>query len=851
METAMKRLEVVEDVEGKITTRAEREWPKPKKDSSAGYDSEDLIDYHALLIIVLSLILCTTSYFYLNDSYYFIYSNPIHAWCLLIVGIILVSKLSSLFETSMLKLLSLTSGTRVWKVYYYAQAMQSILSSLITVAFIYYLRYFSSHFQWDYSLIAWFDPLLKFSLLLSICIFLRGLFVKHLTYIVNEQRYTKAVTDLLFKSRVLARLCDREAFQPIPNMNQPVIMVQSAADEPANIPLAELDNLETSKAKKPKKKKAPAAAEANKPHALYEMFSRLRDWNESVADQMLPGGTGRGFFSSEKLAIAKSKLLFENVDRDHKNFLTISDFRAFFPHETALRAFKLFFPPKTFQLVKTKRQEEALPSKEPPAPFNLLHDNAESQNNEGKSEEIEGKTPKKKKVSKKAKKTEDSSISRSKSMGALNKAGETGSESESRTSLSLLQDLNNPSEDDNKDIPIKKGKKPKKTIKISENKPILTEGNVLEDVITPAEQQEDEEEGSAPSNALLSSLSSATKAKKKGKTAGSVAKRAKLDFEAHIQSLKLTYEQLEARILGFHSSRQALSRQLRDLDGLADVMESLTSMIFYVIIALLCVIVFDEHIQPLMFALSTMLLSMTFIFADTLKNIFKAIILIFAVKPYQVGDRVNIGKNKFRVHSIQLLTTTFKDLQNKINIMPNSTLSNMLILNLSRSGTVVMKMKLNIAFNTPATKLAILRQHMLQHIVARPAEWKPSVSMHLASLSLNTNTVAISVLCSHLATYTQVAHWKKSKTELTHCMREKIIELGISWSNPQHSIQIINNSANLSCSLKELAEANNNGFSLDVKHINPITGQIEGKLLPASSADSPTTENTTTQLLSQ
>lgn len=888
--------------------------PKPKKDSNQSLDSEDLFDWHSFLIVSLSVIIGTCGYNYLNDPYYYIYSNPVHSWCFLVIGAILINKISYLLETAVLKLLSITSGTRVWKVYYYAQAMQSILSSLITVAFCYYFRYFSNQFIWDYNLTSWFDPLLKFWFVLTVCIFIRGLFTKHLTYIINEQRYTKAVTDLIFKARVLARLCDREAYQPIPAPGETITQSldlnnaenYQSEDIAANNkpPTIKIESAEESKesavemvkaAVKPKKKKVKTkVSSSSKPHALYEMFSRLRDWNESVADD-LPGGTGRGFFSSEKIAVAKAKLLFQNVDREKRGYLTINDFRAFFPNETALRAFKLFFPPKTFKLVKTKKHEANLPSKEPPAPFNMIVTGdkvLDAKSTEKKKKKVvkkkEGEetntTKKKLKAKEKTaatteeEKTNDettrptsseivrvATISRSKSSPALNESDKLGDSAtgEGRTSLSLLLEAprsqSSQIEELSSDFDTEEDSKSDQ-LKWSSSSEILTEGNVLEDVTTTVE---DEEEGSSKPQSVASEAANAItstgasilaaagitskKKKKKVPTAGSLTKQAKADFESHIQSLKLTEDQLEARILGFCSSRQTLSRQLRDLDGLADVMASLTQMIFYVVIALVCVIVFDEHIQPLMFALSTMLLSMTFIFADTLKNIFKAIILIFAVKPYQVGDRVNIGKNKFRVHSIQLLTTTFKDLQNKINIMPNSTLSNMLIQNLSRSGNVVVKMKLSVAFDTPATKLAILRQYMVDHVTARPAEWKPNVSMHLATISPETNTVAVSILISHLATYTQVAQWKRSKTELTHLIREKMIELNINWCNPKHSVQVINNTSMSNFSLKQLTEQNSGLFpGIDIKHVNPITGQIDGKLEPQLLAAA----NKTAELLS-
>ena len=168
---------------------------------------------------------------------------------------------------------------------------------------------------------------------------------------------------------------------------------------------------------------------------------------------------------------------------------------------------------------------------------------------------------------------------------------------------------------------------------------------------------------------------------------------------------------------------------------------------------------------------------------------------------YSVGDRVNIGKDKFRVHSIQLLTTTFRDLQNKISIVPNNKLSTLPIQNLTRSSSVVVKMKIAVAFDTPSSKLAALRQRIVDHVQALPLQWKPAVSMHLADLAPQLNTVNVSLLLSHLATYTQVKEWKRSKTELLHVIREEMIALEIAWRQPESSVSIVNGD-----SMKELME---------------------------------------------
>ena len=158
------------------------------------------------------------------------------------------------------------------------------------------------------------------------------------------------------------------------------------------------------------------------------------------------------------------------------------------------------------------------------------------------------------------------------------------------------------------------------------------------------------------------------------------------------------------------------------------------------------------------------------------------------------------------MHSIQLLTTTFRDLQNKLSIVPNNKLAVAPIQNLTRSSTVVVKMKIAVAFDTPSSKLGALRQRIVEHVQQRPVEWKPTVSMHLADLAPQLNTVNVSLLLSHLASYTQVKEWKRSKTELLHAIREEMISLGIAWKNPESTVSLVN-SDNLKTVVHDLGDA--------------------------------------------
>jgi small conductance mechanosensitive channel len=85
-----------------------------------------------------------------------------------------------------------------------------------------------------------------------------------------------------------------------------------------------------------------------------------------------------------------------------------------------------------------------------------------------------------------------------------------------------------------------------------------------------------------------------------------------------------------------------------------------------------------------------------FALSGTLQN-FASGVLILLLKPYVVGDKIITQGQEGTVTAIQLFYTTVLTLDNKTVIVPNSKLSNEIIINLSREGT--RRLDVNLKFN--------------------------------------------------------------------------------------------------------------------------------------------------------
>ena len=90
--------------------------------------------------------------------------------------------------------------------------------------------------------------------------------------------------------------------------------------------------------------------------------------------------------------------------------------------------------------------------------------------------------------------------------------------------------------------------------------------------------------------------------------------------------------------------------------------------------------------------------------SGTMQN-FASGVLILLLKPYKVGDNIVTQGQEGSVSSIQLFYTVILTFDNKTVIVPNSKLSNEIILNLSRQGKRRVDIELKFKYSNEYTKV--------------------------------------------------------------------------------------------------------------------------------------------------
>ncbi|CAK9195583.1 unnamed protein product [Sphagnum troendelagicum] len=221
-------------------------------------------------------------------------------------------------------------------------------------------------------------------------------------------------------------------------------------------------------------------------------------------------------------------------------------------------------------------------------------------------------------------------------------------------------------------------------------------------------------------------------------------------FDAAVESEKITAQALMNWTVNVYKERRALALSLCDTKTAVNKLHRFINALMFMTVIIIWLLVLGIATTHLILFLSSQLLLVVFVFGNTCKQIFEAIIFLFVMHPFDVGDRCVIDGNQLVVEEMNILTTVFLgDADVKI-WYPNSVLATKPIQNFYRSPDMGDNFDFIVAASTPAEKIAQLKERIGRYIQCKSNHWKPDfcliildiVEMHQLLLSLGlTHTI--------------------------------------------------------------------------------------------------------------
>ncbi|XVF04422.1 hypothetical protein REPUB_Repub05bG0081200 [Reevesia pubescens] len=215
-------------------------------------------------------------------------------------------------------------------------------------------------------------------------------------------------------------------------------------------------------------------------------------------------------------------------------------------------------------------------------------------------------------------------------------------------------------------------------------------------------------------------------------------------FEGASEIRRISKKALKNWVVNAYRERRALALSLNDTKTAVNRLHWMVNVLVGIIILVIWLLILGIATSRVLVFISSQLLLVAFVFGNTCKTVFEAIIFLFVMHPFDVGDRCEIDGVQMVVEEMNILTTVFLRYDNLKIIIPNSVLATKAIQNYYRSPDMGDGVEFCVHVKTPAEKIGLMKQRILRYIEHRSDHWYPDPMIIFKELEeLNRVTIAV------------------------------------------------------------------------------------------------------------
>ncbi|XP_048128962.1 mechanosensitive ion channel protein 6-like [Rhodamnia argentea] len=251
-------------------------------------------------------------------------------------------------------------------------------------------------------------------------------------------------------------------------------------------------------------------------------------------------------------------------------------------------------------------------------------------------------------------------------------------------------------------------------------------------------------------------------------------------FEAAAGRKRISKSSLKNWLVNVFRERRALALTLNDTKTAVNKLHHVANVIVAVIIVVFWLLILGIATSKFLLFLSSQLVLVAFIFGNTCKTIFEAIIFLFVIHPFDVGDRCEVEGIQMIVEEMNILTTVFLRYDNQKIVYPNSTLATKSIGNYYRSPDMGDGVEFCIHISTPAEKIALMKQKITSYIDCKKEHWCSSPMIIMKDLE-ELNRVRMAVWVCHKTNHQNMGEKWERRSLLVEEMAKIFRELDLQY----------------------------------------------------------------------
>ncbi|KAI3464759.1 hypothetical protein Pfo_021422 [Paulownia fortunei] len=251
-------------------------------------------------------------------------------------------------------------------------------------------------------------------------------------------------------------------------------------------------------------------------------------------------------------------------------------------------------------------------------------------------------------------------------------------------------------------------------------------------------------------------------------------------FEDGSEQKGISKKALKNWVVNAFRERRALALSLNDTKTAVNKLHQMLNVLVGVLIIVIWLLILKVATTHFFIFLSSQLLLVVFMFGNTCKTTFEAIIFLFVMHPFDVGDRVEVDGVQMVVEEMNILTTVFLKYDNHKIYYPNSVLSTKPINNYYRSPDMGDAIDFCIHISTPVEKIAIMKERITRYVDNRSDHWYPAPMIVMRDVE-DMNRLKFSVWLSHRMNHQDMGERWARRALLVEDMVKTFRELDIEY----------------------------------------------------------------------
>ncbi|KAL9250639.1 Mechanosensitive ion channel protein 10-like protein [Drosera capensis] len=251
-------------------------------------------------------------------------------------------------------------------------------------------------------------------------------------------------------------------------------------------------------------------------------------------------------------------------------------------------------------------------------------------------------------------------------------------------------------------------------------------------------------------------------------------------FAGATESGKINKSALTKWVVNAYLERKFLAHSLNDTKTAVEELNKIASGIVLAVNIIVWNLMMGFLTTKILLFISSQLLLVVFVFGNTAKTVFEALIFVFIMHPFDVGDRCVIDGVQMVVDEMNILTTIFLKYDNEKIIYPNSVLATKPVSNFYRSPEMSDSVEFSVDFSTSIETLSALKTRIKAYVDSKPQHWRPSHSLQITGFE-DMNKMNLGLYVGHTINFQNSGEKSSRKCDLLMELKKIFEDLGIKY----------------------------------------------------------------------